>query len=439
MNIGTKVEVRFAKSRRLSGTIARVNDDQTCDVDLDSGEKEKGVPLVLIRNIVDSVSNDDAVVLSKREASEININSSNDDRNFLSIGDRVEAKFRGRGSRYYLGTIKNVSGGKYDIDYDDGDQDRKLSAEHVHKLDGSVEQQRRGRVSRTKKSGSEISAAADGEKKVVKDSVGLTDVKADDSVTTKQSLFDKGQRVTARYRGRGKRWYKGTIAECFESKNEYTIHYDDGDRDRNLSAEFIRAIDSDSEVVLQQENTTAADRDIYSGNPKVVLNSEEENNKPAKGADAISTVYDDATKTQLEEATVKLSESATKEDVVIAPDDISAIVVPDVADGDVSFVVDSGHKTRKESSDDVPGSRTIQQDEQSTAGYSSGKGNRLYRGKVIRVKTIHLYEIEYADSTIDTNIPFGALRLPQGFNESDIKVGTSVDVLSWQDRFAAVL
>ena len=436
MNIGTKVEVRFAKSRRLSGTIARVNDDETCDVDLDSGEKEKGVPLVLIRNVVDSVSKfDDAAVLSKREASEININSSNDDRNFLSIGDRVEAKFRGRGSRYYLGTIKNVSGSKYDIDYDDGDQDRKLSAEHVRKIDGSVEQQRRGRVSRTKTSGARIS---DGEKKAVKDSVGLTDVKTDDSVPTKHSLFDKGQRVTARYRGRGKRWYKGTIAECFESKNEYTIHYDDGDRDRNLSAEFIRAIDNDSEVVLQQENTTAADRDIYSSNLAEAVNSEEENKKPAL---VISTVYDDATKIQLEEATVELAESATKEDVVIAPDDISAIVVPDVADGDVSFVVDSGHKTRKESpiNDNVSRGRTIQQDEQSTAGYSSGKGNRLYRGKVVRVKTIHLYEIEYADSTTDTNIPFGALRLPQGFNESDIKVGTSVDVLSWQDRFAAVL
>ena len=435
MNIGTKVEVRFAKSRRLSGTIARVNDDETCDVDLDSGEKEKGVPLVLIRNIVDSVSNDDAAVLSKREASEININSSNDDRNFLSIGDRVEAKFRGRGSRYYLGTIKNVSGGKYDIDYDDGDQDRKLSAEHVRKLDGSVEQQRRGRVSRTKTSGARIS---DGEKKAVKDSVGLTDVKTDDSVPTKHSLFDKGQRVTARYRGRGKRWYKGTIAECFESKNEYTIHYDDGDRDRNLSADFIREIDNDSEVVLQQDDTTAADRDIYSSNLAEAVSSEEENKKPAL---VISTVYDDATKIQLEEATVELAESATKEDVVIAPDDISAIVVPDVADGDVSFVVDSGHKTRKESptNDDVSRGRTIQQDEQSTAGYSSGKGNRLYRGKVVRVKTIHLYEIEYADSTTDTNIPFGALRLPQGFNESDIKVGTSVDVLSWQDRFAAVL
>ncbi|KAK1732940.1 hypothetical protein QTG54_016478 [Skeletonema marinoi] len=430
MNIGTKVEVRFAKSRRLSGTIACVNDDETCDVDLDSGEKEKGVPLVLIRNIVDSVSNDDAAVLSKREASEININSSNDDRNFLSIGDRVEAKFRGRGSRYYLGTIKNVSGGKYDIDYDDGDQDRKLSAEHVRKLDGSVEQQRRGRVSRTKTSGARIS---DGEKKAVKDSVGLTDVKTDDSVPTKHSLFDKGQRVTARYRGRGKRWYKGTIAECFESKNEYTIHYDDGDRDRNLAAEFIRAIDNDSEVVLQQERQQLIEIFILAIWRRV--NSEEENKKAAKGADAISTVYDDATK----KAAVELAESATKEDVVIAPDDISAIVVPDVADGDVSFVVDSGHKTRKESSDDVPGGRTIQQDDQSTAGYSSGKGNRLYRGKVVRVKTIHLYEIEYADSTTDTNIPFGALRLPQGFNESDIKVGTSVDVLSWQDRFAAVL
>ena len=58
--------------------------------------------------------------------------------------------------------------------------------------------------------------------------------------------FSKGQRVEARYRGRGKRWYKGRIGECYESNNEFEVFYDDGDHDRRLSVEFIRADDTDS-------------------------------------------------------------------------------------------------------------------------------------------------------------------------------------------------
>lgn len=431
MNPGTKVEVRFSKSRRLSGIIARI-DDETCDVDFDSGEKEKEIPLILVRSI-ESLPKEDATVIPDGDsgASENKISSSND---VLSIGDRVEAKFRGRGSRYYQGTIKNVTPeGKYDIDYDDGDRDRKLSAEHVRKLDGSIEKQRRGIVSRTKNNSvSTVSVDVDEgrEKNATKES-------ADDLNPTKHSVFSKGQRVMARYRGRGKRWYKGTIAECLESQ-QYTIHYDDGDRDRSLAAEFIRAIDDNLEVL--QRNTTAAVRDINSGNIDVALSSEEESRKQATGR-GVDVIIDDATKIQLEGTTVELTEPTVKEGVVIAPDDISAIVAPDAVDGDVSFVVDSGHKTRKESStrDAVSGSCTEHRDQQSSANYSSGKGNRLYRGKIVKIKTIRLYEIEYPDSTADINIPFGALRLPLGYSESDIKVGTMVDVLSWQDRFAAVL
>ena len=293
MDIGTKVDVRFSKSRRLSGT-----NDKTCDVDLDSGETETEVPLVLIHNI-EAVPNEDVVVLSKSESSEnkMKISSSNDVK--LSVGDRVEAKFRGRGSRYYPGIIKNVTGDKYDIDYDDGDRDRKLSAQHIRKLDGSaVEQKRRGRVSRTQKSSvATISVDA------AKESVVAT-AKGDDSAPTK-AVFSRGQRVTARYRGRGKRWYKGTIAECFESKNEYSIQYDDGDRDRSLSAEFIRPIDNTSEVL--QENTPA---DINSGNLVIALNSEDENKKQAN--DVISTGIDDGTK-KFEGAPTELVDSQTKE------------------------------------------------------------------------------------------------------------------------------
>jgi hypothetical protein len=412
MNIGRKVEVRFSKSKRLSGTIARINNDETCDVDLDSGGNEKEIPLVLIR---------DVAVDSGKEDEETGIKS-----NFLRIGDRVEAKFRGRGSRYYRGTIKNISaGGTYDIVYDDGDLDIKLSAEHIRKLplgneiDDNDEEQT-GRVSRLKSIGR---SSADVEKKPAT----ARDATTDDSVPHRWSSYSKGQRVMARYRGRGKRWYKGTIAECNGLNDEYSIHYDDGDWDTNLSAEFIRA---DVPEVLQ-ENTREAAR-VRTGRQEVALmNSEnsvgsKENGNPATidgKVVGVNTTTDDA--------------APAPRFHVATPDDVS-VIVADAADGDVSLVADSSHRARNESP--IKGDHAEKQKGgQSTADYWSGKGNRVYRGKVVNVKTIHLYEIEYPDSTTDTNIPFGALRLPQGFNHSDIKVGTTVDVLSWQDRFAAFL
>ena len=47
----------------------------------------------------------------------------------FQVGDRVEAKYQGRGRRWYKGTIVNIlqNGGSYDIDYDDGDRDRSLN------------------------------------------------------------------------------------------------------------------------------------------------------------------------------------------------------------------------------------------------------------------------------------------------------------------------
>ena len=51
----------------------------------------------------------------------------------FQIGDRIEARYQGRGRRYYPGVIVNVvmtSDGetRYDVDYDDSDKDRGLSA-----------------------------------------------------------------------------------------------------------------------------------------------------------------------------------------------------------------------------------------------------------------------------------------------------------------------
>ena len=354
---------------------------------------------------------------------------------FFSIGQSwtrgqlVEAKFRGRGSRYYRGTIKNISGNKCDIDYEDGDRDRNLSLEHVRKLDAGSNEQQRRRDRRIGNAAARISV--DGEINAAVASA-ITDEKVVDSVSDEQQ-FKKGDRVMARFRGRSKRFYRGVIAECHE-KNLFTIHYDDGDRDKELSAEFIRAIDSADLAV----------KDISGNHLEVALKSEKEEveddkKKAVKVQEKIpvdSTAGRDFTKVKLAGST-ELVATASRENVNVelAPDDVNAIVpVPDAADGDVSFVVESFRSARFDS----PVKQHKAVVEQDNEKCYSGKGNRLYRGTVVGVKTIHLYEIEYPDSTTDINIPFGALRVPQGMTESEIKVGTSVDVLSWQERFPEV-
>lgn len=59
----------------------------------------------------------------------------------LKVGDRIEAKYHGKGRRYYPGEIVGVDSdeSRYDVDYDDGDKDRGLSGRHVRKLSGEIE------------------------------------------------------------------------------------------------------------------------------------------------------------------------------------------------------------------------------------------------------------------------------------------------------------
>ena len=66
----------------------------------------------------------------------------------------------------------------------------------------------------------------------------------DDTSPTKEEeedsvVFEVGQRIESRYRGQGRRWYKGTIVASL-GNGLYDIDYDDGDSDRGLSADAIR-------------------------------------------------------------------------------------------------------------------------------------------------------------------------------------------------------
>ena len=84
------------------------------------------------------------------------------------VGDKVEARYRGR-SKYYPGKISRVhSDGTFDIDYDDGEQETRVLEEYVKKT-----------------------------------KVGFREDDDDD--------YREGEKVEAMYRGRSK-WYPGKIS-----------------------------------------------------------------------------------------------------------------------------------------------------------------------------------------------------------------------------------
>ena len=118
--VGDEVEAIFGGSsfnQYYPGTIVKVHpDNDTFDIDYHDGDKEKRVPKTLIRNIV--------VEDSRRDS---NIQE-------VSIGDFVEARFRGTGG-YYPGVISMVHQDKtVDIDYDDGDKDKRIPLVFVKRV-----------------------------------------------------------------------------------------------------------------------------------------------------------------------------------------------------------------------------------------------------------------------------------------------------------------
>ena len=140
----------------------------------------------------------------------------------LREGDRVTAKYRGKG-KWFAGKITRVVGSgvdvRYDVLYDDGDRDDGLREEFV-KREGADEGGIGGGVG--------VGASSSG----VGVRVGASSI---------SSSLREGDRVTAKYRGKGK-WFAGKITRVVGSGVDvrYDVLYDDGDRDDGLREEFVK-------------------------------------------------------------------------------------------------------------------------------------------------------------------------------------------------------
>ena len=108
--IGTKIKARYRSLAKSNS-----NSDETNDMIIESSKKADGVHKEIVKSSVPSE------ICIGEETKSLATQ--------LKVGDRVEAKYRGRGRRWYKGTIVKIlqSNGLYDVDYDDGDRDRSLS------------------------------------------------------------------------------------------------------------------------------------------------------------------------------------------------------------------------------------------------------------------------------------------------------------------------
>uniref|UniRef100_A0A7S2LLK1 Tudor domain-containing protein n=1 Tax=Leptocylindrus danicus TaxID=163516 RepID=A0A7S2LLK1_9STRA len=324
--VGDRIEAKFlGKSDFCPGKIIRARLNGTFDIEYDNGEKELSVTRDFIKVPEKSALNCDGnngVASRPSPGSETNSIRSNNRIHSFSEGDVVEARFRGRGSRWYRGRISRVSsdGKNYDVDYDDGDRDTGLSRNSI----------RLAQTNEKIKTESPSKAQSQG---------------------NINARLEVGTRVEAKYRGKSK-YYPGTISRV-RLNGRFDIDYDDGEKEVNVPRDFIR---TETQIV-----------------------------KPLP------------------------SKSMQKED---KPNKNSPCPV-------VSNEIAPVHQTN----------------------FSGNRGNRWHRGVISKVKVVYLYEVEYEDGQKDVNLPVEALRNTNNDSKTrmagdSIKVGESVEVLSWQDRFA---
>ena len=105
-----------------SGKIKRVRLDGTFDIDYDDGEQETRVDAALVRAIESRGSPG---------------RSSSGGVGRLEEGAKVEGNYRGAG-KWYSGKIKRVRlDGTFDIDYDDGEQETRVSESYLRSIGDS--------------------------------------------------------------------------------------------------------------------------------------------------------------------------------------------------------------------------------------------------------------------------------------------------------------
>jgi hypothetical protein len=129
----------------------------------------------------------------------------------IDVGVAVEARYKGK-SRYYPGVISRArSDGTFDVDYDDGEKEMGVAKELIR-----------------------VAVPAD----IITSPLRL---EAGGSRFPSSTALSEGMRIEARYKGKA-RYFPGKISRV-RMDGTFDVHYDDGEREIGVIADFIRPLD----------------------------------------------------------------------------------------------------------------------------------------------------------------------------------------------------
>ena len=260
---GDAVEANYrGKGEWYLGTVSRARGDGSYDVRYDDGEKETRVGESLVRPRGSTGGGGAAPALGASKK--------------LEAGDKVDANFRGRG-KYYPGTVSRVRlNDTYDVDYDDGEREMRVTPDLIRPRGGGLSATRRegdkveanyrgkgkwypGNISRDRRDGTYDVDYDDGEKET---RVGADFIRprgrdgGGGGGGGGGGSLEVGDKVEADYRGKG-RYYPGKIVRD-RRDGTYDVDYDDGEKETRVDEKLIRPMDK-----TQSSHPAATDRDTW--------------------------------------------------------------------------------------------------------------------------------------------------------------------------------
>jgi len=389
---GDRVEARYkGGSKFYKGKIQRVNVNGSYDISYDDGDSERGVKARDVRRLGGK-----KVRLSPSASKRTSPRSSSR----LGVGSRVEAKYKG-GSKFFKGKItKENLDGSFDIDYDDGDRERRVPARNIRSLDpvgmdsGVETPEDDMELAR----GDKVEAKYKGGRKYYKGEItrvnvdGSYDIRYDDGdretrvkrssirplnkrsvqldTEEEDGAFSVGSQVEAKFKG-GSKYYKGKITRV-NSNGTYNISYVDGDRETQVKASFIRSL-----------GKSGANK--RSKSPKVDYTSDEDT--AIKEGDRVEAKFKGGSK-YFKGTVTRVNRNGS---YAIDYDDGDKEKF--VRAKDVKKLAGSPRASRKGSdTEDEPG---LSKGDRVEARYKGG--SKYYKGRISRVNRDGTYDIKYDD------------------------------------------
>ena len=268
--VGALVQAKYrGRGKYYDGKISKVHADGTLDIDYDDGDKDLNLEqrFVKLQEVpteekantnTSSMYNDGDrdIGVSKdlvrprevkeelQQQSHLNQEDEkheNADMKKFTIGDEVEARYKGK-NKFYPGKISRARfDGSYDVLYDDGDRELGVSKEMIRPksaVDNEfVKSPLRPKEPKKQMEVEEENSLSDLEENIKEVEIFPTrneEPKKEEAVAS----FAIGALIQAKYRGRGK-YYDGKISKV-HADGTLDIDYDDGDKDLNLEQRFVK-------------------------------------------------------------------------------------------------------------------------------------------------------------------------------------------------------